>query len=246
MDTRLSVNVDHIATLRQARGTFDPDPLAAARLAEAAGAHGITVHLREDRRHVQDHDVRRLNDEIAGRLNLEISPDPRMVGFALDVVPDQVTLVPERPGELTTEGGLDMPRWANSVVLGASKLARAGVDVFVFLDPDPKQIDLLGQIANDPEERMITGFEINTDAYTRAQRSEEAQVEVDKIRKAIDVGLRRDLQIHAGHGLTADNVGHIAALDAVREVSIGHALISRAVMVGLEAAVKEVLAAMAR
>ena len=249
MKTRLSVNVDHVATVRQARGTPYPDPVEAAGIAEAAGAAGITAHLRGDRRHIQDDDVVRLQEAVHGKLNLELSTEPEMLKVALRVAPDQVTLVPERPDEITTEGGLDLRRQASAVGVTAFKLAQAGIEVSLFLDPEPVQIDLLGKLRDDLTgesdlETALAGFEINTDAYTRVHPPEEAREEFDKVDRAVRRGVELGFHVYAGHGLTVGNVGPIAALDAVEELNIGHALISRAVLVGLQTAVQEMLEAM--
>lgn len=249
MKTRLSVNVDHVATVRQARGTPYPDPVEAAGIAEAAGAAGITAHLRGDRRHIQDSDVARLKEAVHGKLNLELSTEREMLEVALQVGPDQVTLVPERPDEVTTEGGLDLRRQASAVGVAALKLAHAGIGVSLFLDPDPVQIDLLAKLRDDlaGEAELATvleGFEINTDAYTKTRAPEEARGELHKVGQAVERGVELGFHVYAGHGLTVGNVGPIAAFDAVEELNIGHALISRAVLVGLQAAVREMLEAM--
>lgn len=232
--TRLSVNVDHVATLRQARGTPYPDPAEAAKIAEKAGAHGITLHLRADRRHVQDHDLAKLKDTVVGKLNLEISVAEEMVDIALDRRPDQVTLVPERPDEVTTEGGLDLARNGGRVRDVAERLVGAGIDVSAFLDPDPVQIGLLEQFAGG----IVHGFEINTDAYTKTPGDEE----LAKIRQTAVLGAERGFRVYAGHGLTPGNTGPVAAVEPIEELNIGHGLISRAVLVGMEAAVREYLA----
>ena len=238
-ETRLSVNIDHVATLRQARGTDYPDPVDAARLAEGAGASGITVHLRSDRRHIQDFDVVALGRSTAGKLNLEMAVTEEMLAIAVDVGPDQVTLVPERPEELTTEGGLDLAATRQTVVAGAARLKTAGIAVSLFLDPDPRQIEALAQLG----ESGIAGFEINTDAYTRAGGEAEEE-EMAKISAAAALGAEARLEVYAGHGLTTANVGPIAARPEIIELNIGHAIVSRAVLVGMEEAVREMLAAM--
>ncbi|MDH3525057.1 MAG: pyridoxine 5'-phosphate synthase, partial [Acidobacteriota bacterium] len=164
MTPLLSVNVDHVATLRQARGVDYPDPVAAAVVAEDAGAGGITVHVRSDRRHIQDGDVERLRREVRGKLNLEMAATAEMLGLALELAPDQVTLVPERPDEVTTEGGLDLAAQKAVIAAAAERLAAAGIAVSLFLDPHPEQIEALGTLGSG----AIAGFEINTDRYTRA------------------------------------------------------------------------------
>lgn len=248
---KLAVNVDHVATLRQARGVAYPDPVEAARIAEAAGAHGITVHLRADRRHIQEGDVERLRAEVAGKLNLEIAATDEMVGIALRHRPDQVSLVPERPDELTTEGGLDLTRQRDRVEEAARRLAGAGIAVSLFLDPDPRQVEAAAALPRE----LVGGFEINTDAYTKAAAPpaeggssgtgpETAEAELDKVRRAARAGTEAGLHVYAGHGLTATNVGPIAAIPEIEELNIGHALVSRAVLVGLAEAVHEMLRAM--
>jgi pyridoxine 5-phosphate synthase len=240
---RLSVNVDHVATVRQARRAGYPDPVEAVRVAEDAGASGITVHLRVDRRHVQDHDVERLRPVVRGKLNLEMSTAEEMLAVALRVKPDQVTLVPERPEEVTTEGGLDLlrhPENTEAVARAAERLAGAGIAVSLFVDPDPRQIEAIAGI------RHVSGFEINTDAYTRASGEAELARELEKVARAGELGRAQGLHLYAGHGLRTDNVGPIAALPGMEELNIGHFLVSRAVIVGLGAAVREMLAAMGR
>lgn len=245
---KLSVNVDHVATLRQARKAPYPDPVEAARIAEAAGAAGITVHLRVDRRHIQDHDVERLRETVGGKLNLEMSTAAEMLAVALRVKPDQVTLVPERPDEITTEGGLDLVRQGLAVMVAAERLASAGIAVSVFVDPDVRQIEALGRLG--PAGPVIRGFEINTDAYTRATRAtrastaEDVERELAKAEEAAGLGTDLGFHLYAGHGLTPGNVGPIATLPRMEELNIGHSLVSRAVMVGMDAAVREMLLAM--
>lgn len=238
MNARLSVNVDHIATLRQARGVVYPDPVVAARLAEEAGAAGITVHLRGDRRHIQEDDVRRLKESVRGKLNLEMAASEEMLALAEDLRPHQVTLVPERPDEVTTEGGIDLEAHGASVALAARRLVAAGLKVSVFLDPSPPQIDRLAEHAAGP----VAGFEINTDRYTRALASESAR-ELAAIAEAAEYGAALGFRVYAGHGLTAANAGAVAALPEIEELNIGHWIVSRATLVGMQAAVREMLAA---
>jgi pyridoxine 5-phosphate synthase len=244
MPARLSVNIDHVATVRQARRAGYPDLVEAARVAEDAGAAGITVHLRVDRRHIQDHDVERLRPVVRGKLNLEMSTADEMLAVALRVKPDQVTLVPERPEEVTTEGGLDLlrhPENTEAVARAAERLAGAGIAVSLFVDPDPRQIEAISAI---PGIRHVSGFEINTDAYTRAAGEADLARELEKVARAGELGLGQGLHLYAGHGLRTDNVGPIAALPGMEELNIGHFLVSRAVIVGLGTAVREMLAAM--
>ncbi len=237
MTTALSVNVDHVATLRQARLAGYPSPLEAARLAEEAGAFGITVHLRQDRRHIQDRDVVDLREAVTGRLNLEIAAEEPMLQFAERVKPDQVTLVPERPDEVTTEGGLDLIARGDQVRRAASRLVEAGIRVAVFVDPDLEQLAALA------DQDDVTGFELNTDAYTRVSGAE-ADAQFTKIEAAAERGLAAGREAYAGHGLTVANVGRVAALAGVSELNIGHSIVSRAVLIGMPAAVAEMLEAM--
>jgi pyridoxine 5-phosphate synthase len=242
--TKLSVNVDHIATLRQARRTRVPDPVEAAWIAEEAGASGITVHLRMDRRHIQDSDVERLRESVRGKLNLEMSISAEMLKAALRLRPHQVTLVPERPEEVTTEGGLNLIFYGRRVTEAAEQLAAAGIAVSLFIDPDLRQLQALSSLAGGGA-RWIEGFEINTDAYTRSQDAAQTQEELARIAEMAAAGGQKGLRVYAGHGLRSDNVGPIAAVEPIEELNIGHSIIARAVMIGLEGAVKEMLAAMA-
>jgi pyridoxine 5-phosphate synthase len=235
--------VDHIATLRQARRTRNPDPVEAAWIAEQAGASGITVHLRMDRRHIQDSDVERLREAVRGKLNLEMSISSEMLKAALRLRPHQVTLVPERPEEVTTEGGLNLIFYGRRVTEVAEQLAAAGITVPVFVDPDPRQLQALSSLPGGGA-RWIEGFEINTDAYTRAQDQAQTQEELAKVTEMAQAGEQKGLRVYAGHGLRSDNVGPIAAISQIEELNIGHSIIARSVMIGLDAAVKEMLAAM--
>jgi pyridoxine 5-phosphate synthase len=238
-DVKLSVNVDHVATVRQARRAPWPDPVEAARIAEDAGAAGITAHLRVDRRHIQDADLPRLRQSVRGKLNLEMSVAEEMLGVALAVRPDQVSLVPERPEEVTTEGGLDLLSHGSAVRAAAERLAAAGIAVSVFVDPDVAQIDALARLGPV----AVHGFEINTDAYTRAVLP--ADRELARVRAAAERGAAAGFRVFAGHGLTPANVGPIAAVPCMEELNIGHALVARAVLAGMAAAVREMLAAIA-
>ena len=237
MTPQLSVNIDHVATLRQARGVDYPDPVEAARLAEAAGASGITVHLRSDRRHVQDNDVERLRSAVHGKLNLEVAATEQMLSLATRLLPAQVTLVPERTDEVTTEGGLDLATQALSIAAASEQLAAAGIAVSLFLDPQRQQVEALAPLAA----AGITGFEINTDRYTRSA----AASDLEAITAAAELGAELGFAVYAGHGLTVANVGPVAALAPIEELNIGHSIISRAVLVGMHDAVREMLAAMA-
>jgi pyridoxine 5-phosphate synthase len=240
---KLSVNVDHVATLRQARRTAFPDPVEAARIAEDAGASGITVHLRVDRRHIQDADVERLRGTVRGKYNLEMSISEEMIRIALRVKPHQVTLVPERPEEVTTEGGLNLLFYGRRIGEVVERLAAEGVEVSLFIDPDPQQVEVAASFAA----RGVTGVEINTDAYvaaTSATNAGDIERELAAVRAAGEHAKSLGLRLYAGHGLRPDNVGPIAAIPGMEELNIGHAIVSRSVLVGMDAAVKEMLAAM--
>ncbi|MBI4384189.1 MAG: pyridoxine 5'-phosphate synthase [Nitrospinae bacterium] len=234
---RLFVNVDHVATLRQARGTVEPDPLAAALLAERAGADGITVHLREDRRHIQDRDVDRIRKGIKTQLNLEMAAVEEMVRIALDTKPEQVSLVPEKRQEITTEGGLNVRSQKEHLLGIADRLKPVGIRFSLFVDPDLEQIEAARQIGAD-------SVEINTGIYTETKEPEALQRELDKIRAAARHGAGLGLRVFAGHGLTRENVVAIAAIPEIEELNIGHSLIARAVYSGLEKSVKDMLQAM--
>ncbi|MEM8995236.1 MAG: pyridoxine 5'-phosphate synthase, partial [Acidobacteriota bacterium] len=239
----LSVNVDHVATLREARGAPYPDPVEAARIAEDAGAGGVTVHLRGDRRHIQDHDVRRLRPAVRGTLNLEIAAENDRLDLALELRPDQVTLVPERPDEVTTEGGLDMVRRRGAIGAAAERLTGAGIRVSIFLDPDLVQLEAMAEL----DRRIVPGFEINTDAFTKATLGSDTDLiehELDKVRRVAMRGQELGFRVYAGHGLTTANVGAVAAIAPIEELNIGHFLVSRAALVGLGEAVREMLSAM--
>jgi pyridoxine 5-phosphate synthase len=240
MAPRLSVNVDHVATVREARKVAYPDPVEAALLAEEAGATGITAHVRGDRRHVQEHDLVRLRAAIRTRLNVELAATEEMLDLARRLRPEQVTLVPERPEEVTTEGGLDLVGHGGRVRAAVNRLAADGIAVSLFIDPDPAQIDALARLGSG----TVSGFEINTDAYTRAGAGEVA-AHVATMRAAAERGHELGFRVFAGHGLTTANVGPVAALPHMEELNIGHFLVGRAIMVGMREAVREMLAAMA-
>lgn len=231
----LAINVDHVATIRQARGTTEPDPVTAAAICELAGAAGIVAHLREDRRHMQDRDIRLLRQTIKTRLNLEMGATKEMVGIALEVAPDMVTLVPEKRQELTTEGGLDVVGQKKKLSKVIEKLSKKNIPVSLFVDPDPDQIEAGHDIG-------ATYVEIHTGRYADATsediRDSEFQLIADSAQHAYQLGLR----VNAGHGLDYRNTARVAALDTIEELSIGHAVISRSVYVGIEQAVREMLA----
>ncbi|MCL2791297.1 MAG: pyridoxine 5'-phosphate synthase [Desulfobulbus sp.] len=232
----LAINVDHVATIRQARGGSEPDPVLAASLCELAGADGIVVHLREDRRHIQDRDVLLLRQTVKTRLNLEMANVPEIVDIALEVMPDMITLVPEKRKELTTEGGLDVLANAKKVGKTIAKMRKAGIPVSLFIDPDAAQV----QAALDVSATFV---ELHTGRYCEARTMEEQDREFRLIEQTAELAYESGLRVNAGHGLDYRNVHPIAALPFIEELSIGHAVISRAVLVGLENAVREMLAA---
>jgi pyridoxine 5-phosphate synthase len=230
--SRLGVNIDHIATLRQARGGREPDPVWAAVLAELGGADGITIHLREDRRHIQDRDLRLLRETVQVRLNLEMAVEPAIVEIALSTRPDQVTLVPERREELTTEGGLDVAGQVGRVGEAARRLAGAGIEVSLFIDPDPRQVE--ASIAMG-----VAAVELHTGRYADAPEGLTREAELAALSGAGAALVSAGLELHAGHGLNYRNVAPVARLDRMAELNIGHSLVSRAVFVGLVQAVRE-------
>ena len=230
--TRLGVNIDHVATLRQARGGKEPEPIAAAMLVESAGADGIVVHLREDRRHIRDRDLRLLRQIVTTRLNLEMAPATEIVNIAIDVKPDLVTLVPERRAELTTEGGLDVIKHKDTLKKVIARLHKNDIDVSIFIDPDTKQIEAAGDIG-------ATIIEIHTGRYANASSLKEEETEKEEILNAVMFAKGIGLSVSAGHGLNYRNVRDIAGIKEIEELNIGHSIISRAVLVGLEKAVLE-------
>ncbi len=231
----LSINVDHVATIRQARGGVEPDPVQAAGICELAGADGIVVHLREDRRHIQDRDVRILRETVKTKLNLEMAVTPEIVDFALEIVPDMITLVPEKRKELTTEGGLDVIENAKKVAKAIQKMAKAGIPVSIFIDADATQI----QAALDAGATFV---ELHTGRYCEARTSKDVDEQFRLIEQSAELAYESGLRVNAGHGLDYRNAGPIADLPFIEELSIGHAVISRAVLVGLDQAVREMLA----
>lgn len=231
---RFYVNVDHVATVREARQTDEPDPVRAAALVEMAGAHGITVHLREDRRHIQDRDVRLLMETIRTGLNLELAADPEVVKLASELGPMQATLVPEKREEVTTEGGLDLSDGSVREGLGRAlnELAGAGIRTSLFVDPDPNALEASRELG-------AHAVELHTGEYANATTDEGRSRQLRRLRDAAREGRNLGLAIHAGHGLTYENVVPVAAIPEIEEVSIGHSVVSRAVLVGMERAVRE-------
>lgn len=227
---KLGVNIDHVATLRQARGTPYPSPVQAALMAELAGADGITLHLREDRRHIQDEDVRMLRRLLTTRMNLEMAVTDEMVAIALDVLPQDACLVPERRQELTTEGGLDVVTHFDRVADACRRLGAAGIRVSLFIDAEAEQLEAARR-AGAPV------VEIHTGRYAEAGTGREAAMELERIRQAVRLGLDLGLQVNAGHGLNYHNVQAIAGIPGVAELNIGHAIVAHALFVGWERAV---------
>lgn len=232
----LGVNIDHVATLRQQRHTTYPDPVAAALRAEDAGADLITLHLREDRRHIQDADVYAIRPRLRTRMNLECAVTPEMLEIACAVKPNDVCLVPEKRTELTTEGGLEVAGALSAVTDAVGLLTETGIRVSLFIDPDPAQIEAAAR-AGAPV------IELHTGAYAEA-KGEAAQAELERIRVAVAEGLRHGLRVNAGHGLHYGNVKPVAALDGISELNIGHAIVAQAVFDGWEKAVRDMKALM--
>ena len=231
---RLGVNIDHVATIRQARRAREPEPVTAAAMAELAGADGITVHLRGDRRHMQDRDLRLLQDVVSTRLNVEMAATDEMVAIAADVKPDQVTLVPEHPNEVTTTGGLDVVQHQALIADVVERLQLAGIAVSLFIDPSPDQIALASGSG-------ATAIEINTGPYAEAA-PDGRTAELVRIQRAARQAHEGGLEVLGGHGLTYVNVASVAAISEIVELNIGHSIVSRAVLVGLDRAVREMVA----
>jgi len=230
---RLGVNIDHVATLRQARRTAYPSVLEAAALCEQAGAHGITIHLREDRRHIQDADVYALRESLVTRMNLEMANSPDIVAVALDVKPDEVCMVPERREELTTEGGLDVAGQRASLAPVVADLRGAGITVSMFIDPEPRQVEAAAEIG-------APCVELHTGAY--AERSGIGREdELGRLRTAARLAREAGLQVNAGHGLNLENLDPVLRLPGLDTLNIGHSIVCRALVTGLEQAVKEML-----
>ena len=233
---RLYINVDHVATVRQARRTDEPDPVTAAALSERAGADGITVHLREDRRHIQDADVRTLAGTVTKVLNLELATAADIVALAAELKPHQATIVPERREEVTTEGGLDLrvgkdrdPQLVDTI----ERLSGAGIRVSLFIDPDMATIDRASELG-------VPAIELHTGEYANSYR--ESEDALDRLRAACRHARSVGLAVHAGHGLTYRNVQPVAQISEIEELNIGHSIVSRSIMVGMEAAVREMRA----
>jgi pyridoxine 5-phosphate synthase len=228
----LGVNIDHVATVRQARRTNEPDPVWAAALAELGGADGITIHLREDRRHIQERDLRILRDTVTVKLNLEMACDEGVLRIAREVKPDQATLVPERREEVTTEGGLEIYHQKRRVGQIVGQLRDAGISVSLFLDPDPRQIETAAALGAD-------AVELHTGQYALAKPGKAQQAALAQLQRAGAEIRASGMVLHAGHGLTYRNVQPIATIEGMHELNIGHSIIARALMVGLVEAVRE-------
>ena len=232
MRTKLGVNIDHVATVRQARRTFEPDPVTAAALATLGGADVITVHLREDRRHIQDRDLRLLREMVFSKLNLEMAASEEIIRIALRTRPDQVTLVPEKRQEVTTEGGLDVVSQLKRLCQATAAFQKAGILVSFFIDPDPAQI----RASKDAGAELV---ELHTGEYANARTEAKQSRRLERLVLAADEARRMGLRVNAGHGLTYQNVGPVAQKVHAEELHIGHSIIARAVLVGLERAVRE-------
>ena len=229
---RLGVNIDHVATVRQARRALEPAPVVAAVLALLGGADGITIHLREDRRHINDRDVRLLRQVVPNLLNLELSVADEIVAIACEVKPDQATLVPERREEVTTEGGLDVVHHQDAVAKAMERLHKAGVAVSLFIDPDIRQIEIAKVLG-------AKAIEIQTARYSEAKTADDRVRELDLLRDSTAVAKQHGLRVHLGHGLNYENVGAVVQIPGIEELNIGHSIVSRAVLVGMERAVRE-------
>jgi pyridoxine 5-phosphate synthase len=231
---RLYVNIDHVATLRQARRGREPDPVAAAIACQEAGADGITAHLREDRRHIQDDDIGRLRRDMRTFFNLELACVPEMVAIAERIRPDQVTFVPERREEITTEGGLNVAAARQRLDESIKRLRNAGIRVSLFIDPEPEVVELSHELG-------IDAIELHTGRYSVSPKDERRTVE---LRDAATLAARLGVAVHAGHGLSAENVRAVAAIPQIEELNIGHSIVARSIFVGLPAAVREIREAM--
>lgn len=232
---RLGVNVDHVATIRETRKTNEPDPIAAAVIVELADADGIVVHLREDRRHIQDRDVRLLRQIVRTQLNLEMAASKEIIDIALEVKPDKSTLVPEKRQEVTTEGGLDVVGNEKKIADAIKRLNSGGIPVTLFIEADSDQIKCSKQVGAE-------AIELHTGTYAEAETEEKRSEELTRLKKGTQEALDIGLIVHAGHGLTYRNVCPVAQIESVDELNIGHTIISRAVLVGLDQAVREMLA----
>lgn len=231
---KLGVNIDHVATLRQARKSVEPDPVWAAAEAELAGADGITVHLREDRRHIQERDLRILREVVKTKLNLEMAATKEMVSIAISLKPDTITLVPEKREELTTEGGLDIAGILDKLKKISEELKSSDIRVGAFIDPETRQISVLNKINLDH-------IEINTGKYAESKNISEKEKQLESIRNSVLEIVDKGIQVNAGHGLNYKNVAEIVKIDGIEELNIGHSIMARAIFVGINQAVKEMI-----
>lgn len=227
----LGVNIDHVATLRQARRTYEPDPVWAAAMAELGGADGITVHLREDRRHIQDRDVRLLNETVTVKLNLEMACTDEMTQLAIEIQPEQVSLVPEKREEVTTEGGLDVVTQRDRVATVVEALRSCGIEASLFIDPVEDQIRASADLG-------VAAVELHTGQYALAKGAKQER-ELELLQKAGEAVVSSGLRLHAGHGLNYQNVGPVASIPSMHELNIGHAIVARSIFVGFQQAVRE-------
>ncbi len=229
------MNVDHVATIREARKSNEPDPVLAAYISEMAGANGIVVHLREDRRHIQDRDLHILRQTVRTKLNMEMAPTREMIDIALEVKPDMVTLVPEKREEITTEGGLNIIEASKNIARVVKEIKKNGLFLSIFIDPDLEQIKAANRVGAD----MV---EIHTGLYANAKNEYDNTNELNKIQKAIDASERLGLRVSAGHGLNYTNVKYISGLAGLEELNIGHSIIANSLIVGMEKAVRDMIA----
>lgn len=236
---KLGVNIDHVATLREARGIDSPDPVEAARICEQAGCDSIVCHLREDRRHIKDQDLRNLRNSVQTKLNLEMCCAENIVDIALDVGPDQATLVPEKRAELTTEGGLDVLANRSQIEQTVKRLSASGILVSLFIDPDDVQI----RAAAETGAKFI---ELHTGSFCNAGSEQEVTLELEKLKQGVAQAKKLNLAVFAGHGLNYQNVEQIVRIEAIEELNIGHSIVAHSVFVGLESAVKQMLELMGR
>lgn len=235
---RLGVNIDHVATLREVRHGIEPEPVFAALLCQASGAEAVVIHLREDRRHIKDRDLYLLKQVVKVKLNLEMSIAQEIVDIACKIKPDQVTLVPERRQEITTEGGLDAISNIKKIKLACDRFKKEGIAASLFIDPDKKQIDAAKKIG-------INLIELHTGRYANAKNAKEQEKYFKELAAAVDYGVNKKMSVFAGHGLNYNNVARVAGIKGVEELNIGYSIICRSVLVGLERAVKEMLALIA-
>ncbi|MBT4485110.1 MAG: pyridoxine 5'-phosphate synthase [Candidatus Latescibacteria bacterium] len=233
----LSVNVDYVAVIRESRKTVEPDPIFAAGIVEMAGAHGITAHLREDRRHIVDRDIRLLREVVRLPFNLEMAATEGIIKIACDVVPDQVTFVPEKREEITTEGGLDVVGNRETLVRAVDRIKEKGIETSMFIDPDPKQIEMSREIG-------AQCVELHTGEYANAQTVEEAQKHHEALQKGATFASDCGLEVHAGHGLTYNNIFPIIGIKEIEGYYIGHSIMARAIYVGLDRAVRDMISIM--